>query len=330
MMGETQAFGQPLIPPVETHGETHALLVQHKGKMLYEAYGSGYATPCGPTSTYISWSMAKSMTHALVGMLVKDGLVDVAAPAPVAEWQSSLRAAITWQDLLEMRSGLEWVEDYVDGDNSHVIDMLFGKGVADHGLFAAALPLAAPIGTVWNYSSGTTNILCRCIGDILCRDLVDATAPERAERFLNFLSTRLFEPLNMTSAIAKCDDAGNFVGSSYVYATARDFMKFGELYMNGGFVDSDGVRRQLLPDNWVNHARTVVATDEETGNHYGAHWWVWPQCENSVVGTGYEGQYTVVIPEKEFILVRLGKTDTSLRPAVVHQLQQIVLKVTNI
>jgi len=329
-MGETKAFGEPLIAPVETHGETHALLVQHKGEMLYEAYGSGYATPCGPGNTFISWSMAKSMTHALVGMLVKDGLVDVAAPAPVPEWQGSPRAAITWQDLLDMHSGLEWVEDYVDGDNSHVIDMLFGKGVADHGAYAAALPLATPIGTTWNYSSGTTNILCRCIGDILCRGLVDTTAQERAEHFLQFLLVRLFKPLGMTSAIAKCDDAGNFVGSSYVYATARDFLKFGELYMNGGSVVSDGASRQLLPNNWVNHARTVVANDEVTGTQYGAHWWVWPQCENSLVATGYEGQYLAIIPEKELVMVRLGKTDTSLRSAVQQQLQRIAQKVTNI
>ena len=192
------------------------------------------------------------------------------------------------------------------------------------------MPLDAPIGTVWNYSSGTTNILCRCIGDILCRDIVHATAQVREERFLNFLSTRLFEPLGMTSAIAKCDDAGNFVGSSYVYATARDFMKFGELYMNGGAVVVDGTRRQLLPDHWVNHARTVVANDAVTETQYGAHWWVWPQCKNSVVATGYEGQYTVVIPEKELVMVRLGKTDSSLRPAVMHQLQQIALKLTNL
>jgi len=274
--------------------------------------------------------MAKSITHALVGMLVKDGLVDVSAPAPVAQWQGTPCAAITWQDLLEMRSGLEWVEDYVDGEKSHVIDMLFGKGIADHGAYAAALPLDAAIGTVWNYSSGTTNILCRCIGDILCRDVVQVTAQVREERFFNFLSTRLFEPLNMSSAIAKCDAAGNFVGSSYVYATARDFMKFGELYMNGGAVVIDGTRRQLLPDHWVNHARTVVANDAATETQYGAHWWVWPQCENSLVATGYEGQYTVVIPEKQLVMVRLGKTDTSLRPAVMHQLQQIALKVTNL
>jgi CubicO group peptidase (beta-lactamase class C family) len=231
---------------------------------------------------------------------------------------------------LEMRSGLDWVEDYVDGEKSHVIDMLFGKGIADHGAYAAALPLAVPVGTTWNYSSGTTNILCRCIGDVLCRDLVDATAHERSKRFLHFLSTRLFEPLGMTSALAKCDEAGNFVGSSYVYATARDFLKFGELYMNGGSVVVHGTRRQLLPDYWVNHARTVVANDPATETQYGAHWWVWPQCENSLVATGYEGQYLAIIPEKELVLVRLGKTDISLRPAVLHQLQQIVQKVTNL
>ena len=148
--------------------------------------------------------------------------------------------------------------------------------------------------------------------------------------FADYMNEAIFEPLGMTSALAKCDEAGNFVGSSYVYATARDFLKFGELYMNGGSVVVHGTRRQLLPDYWVNHARTVVANDPVTETQYGAHWWVWPQCENSLVATGYEGQYTVVIPEKQLVMVRLGKTDTSLRPAVMHQLQQIALKVTNL
>ena len=92
----------------------------------------------------------------------------------------------------------------------------------------------------------------------------------------------------------------------------------------------DRTRKQLLPDYLVNHARTVVANDSATETQYGAHWWVWPQCENSLVATGSEGQYTAIISEKELVMVRLGKTDISLRPAVRHQLQQIALKVTNL
>ena len=300
------------MPPAATHGETHAIVAWRGGKAIFSAFGRNYETQCGPGVTHISWSMAKSITHALVGFMVRDGLVDVDAPAGVAEWADDERSAITLRHLLEMRSGLSWLEDYVDGEKSHVIDMLFGLGKSDHAGYAVARPLEHLPGTHWVYSSGTTNIICRILGDVLG----GADASERCSRMNDFIRRRLFEPLGMTSATAKFDDVGNFVGSSYVYATAADFARFGGLYAN----DS----RNLLPNGWVESAQTTVAVDAETGNGYGHHWWIWPQLPGSLVATGYEGQYTIVLPERDLVVVRLGKTPSELRTNVVDHLIELV------
>ncbi|MFM8390684.1 MAG: serine hydrolase domain-containing protein, partial [Actinomycetota bacterium] len=176
------------MPPTATHGETHAVAAWRNGREVFAFHGSGHATPCGPGVTHISWSMAKSMTHALVGFLVADGRLDIDAPAVVPEWAGDVRNRITLRHLLEMRSGLEWIEDYVDGEKSHVIDMLFGTGKDDHAAYAAALPLTHEPGTHWVYSSGTTNIICRILGDAIGGD----GPVERRSRMETFIAKRLF------------------------------------------------------------------------------------------------------------------------------------------
>ena len=109
-----------------------------------------------------------------------------------------------------------------------------------------------------------------------------------------FLDQRLFGPAGMPDADPRFDDAGTWVGSSYVYAPARQFARFGELYLRDGCVGDD----RLLPDGWVDHARTHVATDPETGFGYGRHWWIWPDQPGSLAAHGYEGQYVIVLPER--------------------------------
>ena len=117
-----------------------------------------------------------------------------------------------------------------------------------------------------------------------------------------FLRDRLFGPVGMHSAIAKFDTAGTFVGSSYVYATASDFAKFGELYRNDGVVDG----RRVLPEGWRDHGRTYVASDENEFD-YGRQWWMWRDQPGSMACHGYEGQFCVVVPERELVVVHLGK-----------------------
>ena len=288
---------------------TLAQLVIHKGEIVSETYEPDVTAQ----TTLISWSMAKSITHALVGIAQMDGLLNVADSQLFPGWESDNRRNITLQHLLEMRSGLSWVEDYVDGDASDVIDMLFGSGKDDVAAYAIAQPLAAAPGAEWVYSSGTTNIVTRLLGNALG----DATGSH--VNIESFMRSRLFDAIGM-KAEPKYDAAGTFVGSSYVYATARDFAKFGLLYLRDGVCN--GVR--ILPGGWVDHARAQHAFDEETGLGYGAHWWTLPGERNSLVAAGYEGQYIMVIPDRDLVVVRLGKTVAELRNSVVAGLRVVI------
>ena len=259
--------------------------------------------------------MAKSITHALVGICVADGLLDPGAPAPVPEWAGDERSTITLQHLLNMRSGLRFVEDYVDGEVSHVIDMLFGEGKDDVAAYAAVLPLEARPGERWGYSSGTTNIVCRIVGDAIAPRYGDGEAGMTA-----FMRERLFDPIGMDSAIPKFDARGTFIGSSFVYATARDFARFGELYRNDGRWDDT----RILPAGWVDHARQPTPVPDAEPFGYGAHWWLWRNEPDSLACHGYEGQRTIVVPSRELVLVRLGKTPAEQGPNVDALLADMV------
>ncbi len=314
-------FGRP---PAE--GLSLALVVQRGGQVLAERYGVqpandfGPATEVGPDTALISWSMAKSITHAAVGLLVADGLVDVGAPAPVPEWAGTPKEAITLLDLLEMRSGLHFVEDYVDGETSNCIEMLFGDSGPSHAAYAARQPLVAPPGTRWSYSSGTTNIICRILGDVVSGG-PGGPPDERSAAMTDFLQRRLFGPAGMASATPKFDGAGDFVGSSFVFATARDFARFGEVYRRDGVAAGGG---RLLPAGWAEHGGRQVATDPETGFGYGRHWWRWPRLPDVMACHGYEGQFTLVVPGRELVVVHLGKTPVEASPALVERLVELV------
>lgn len=271
---------------------THALVVAQHGNIVLERYAPGH----DHESTFISWSMAKSMLSVLVGMLVGDGLLDIDEPAPVAGWQGAddPRKNITLRHLLSMRSGLAWVEDYVDDQASDVIDMLFGPGQHDVAAWAIAKPLAAAPGESWLYSSGTSNIIAKIVGDAL-------GGPQAVE---TALADRLFGPLGMTSAIPKFDQAGTWIASSFVYATARDFLAFGEFMRNDGIVDG----RRLLPEGWIDRSTRAHVIDPDSGQGYGFHWWTVEQPPRSFSANGYEGQRIEVVPELGLSFVRLGKT----------------------
>jgi CubicO group peptidase (beta-lactamase class C family) len=172
--------------------------------------------------------------------------------------------------------------------------MLFREGKDDVAGYAIARPARHEPGAVWNYSSGTSNIVAALAGRA-------AGGPEPMRRLL---VDDLFGPAGMTSAIPKFDAAGTFVGSSFVYATARDFARFGHLYLDDG--------RDLLPPGWVDHARRITPGSD---GEYGAHWWLRPgDTRGAFYASGYEGQRTVVVPAKELVVVRLGKTPIELAP----------------
>jgi CubicO group peptidase (beta-lactamase class C family) len=294
-------------------GVSLATLVVHRGRIVAEQYG-----PATDADTpLISWSMAKTITQAMIGMLVGDGLLDIDAPAAVPEFAGTDKAVITPRHLLAMRSGLEFVEDYVDDAVSHCLDMLFGAGKDDHAHYAAQLPLLHPPDTVWNYSSGTTNILARLAGDVIAGGAPGSHEPAVRE----FLERRLFGPLGMSSASPTFDPSGTFVGSSYVHATARDFARFGSLYLHDGVWDG----RRLLPEGWVDWSRTVTSVDPEPPHFgYGAHCWVWPELAGSLAAHGYEGQYIVVVPDRDLVLVQLSKVPAAVRQPLLDQLRRTI------
>ena len=309
-------------PASDTHGTSLALLVVHRGRIVHERYGVQPDTVFGPggpvtaDTTLVSWSMAKSITHALVGFLVDEGRLDPAAPAPVAEWADDDRRHITLENLLQMRDGLDFVEEYVAGDNApmpHVIDMLFGTGADDVATFAKSRPLKHAPGSFWNYSSGTTNI----VSSIVARTIANSCD------ITSFIRDRLFEPLGMTSATPRLDTAGTFIGSSYVYATARDFARFGYLYLRNGLWEG----RQLLSPAWVASAARQHAADPETNHGYGAHWWIWKSMSGVSAALGYEGQRTIIDRTRDTVIVHLGKWVHETQP-VLDQLLTDVLEAT--
>jgi len=296
----------------EDFGLTLATVVMHGGRIIAEGYGPDTS----PTTALLSWSTAKSITHALAGILVGAGRLRVDASAAalgVPEWRGEAdpRQTITIDHLLHMSDGLAFTEDYVDAGVSDVIEMLFGAGQHDVAHFAADRPLAHPPGTFWNYSSGTTNIVARVLGTLVA-DMA------------TFMRESLFQPVGMISAQPTFDDAGTFVGSSYVHATARDFARFGQLYLRDGLVEGE----RILPEGWVDHARTPAPACP-TGE-YGAHWWLHPSSPwGTFSADGYEGQYIHVVPDLDTVIVRLGKTDASLRPGVEAWLEEIAAAVAD-
>ena len=229
-------------------GLSLGLVVAQGGRIVAERYHPD----SGPDDGLVSWSMAKSVTQAMVGILLRDGRMDLGS-LPISEWADDERADISLAQLLDMRSGLAWVEEYEaesDGALTDVLEMLLGRGSDDVAGFAIDQPLAHKPGDHYYYSSGTSNIVSWAVGETLAGAGSDAATREKLVR--QFMNDELFGPLGMTSADPRFDNSGTFVGSSFLYATARDFARFGLLYLRDGVWDG----QRILPEGWVDRART--------------------------------------------------------------------------
>lgn len=275
---------------------TRGVVVVYKGQIIGEKYAENF----DELTPQMGWSMTKSVTATLIGMLVKDGKLDINQPAPVSEWKNDERSQITIDQLLRMSSGLEWEEVY--SGPSTAVSMLYEK--ADMGGFAASQSLENEPDSEWYYSSGTSNILSK---------IIRQTVGEN--NYYNYIRERLFEPLGMASAVIEPDASGTYVGSSYMYATPRDWAKFGLLYLNEGNWNGE----QLLPENWAAYVST--STPNAPTEEYGAHFWrngnshvedqfvYYPDAPNDLYSAnGFEGQRVFIIPSKDMVIVRLGQT----------------------
>ena len=276
---------------------TRALVVVHGGRIVAEGYAPGFDT----TVPLLGWSMAKMAINALVGIAVQDGKLALPDKTLLPEWRGDAdpRRQITLDQLLRMTSGLSFNEDYAD-HSSDVIQMLFVQG--DKAGFAAAKPLEYPPGAYWQYSGGTSNIIARI--------LRQRFAEER--NYLRFPRERLFEPLGMRSAVLEPDEAGTFVGSTFMYASARDWARLGLLFLRDGLWQG----RRLLPEGWV--AWSLTPTEGAPDTRYGAHVWLKllespglgepPMPEDAYYILGFDEQVVVVVPSHDLVIVRLGLT----------------------
>lgn len=292
-----EAMSEPFPDPQR---RTRAVVVVHDGQLVGERYAPGYSKD----TPLLGWSMTKSVTNALIGILAAQGRLDIAGPAPAPEWSdpADSRRAITIDQLLRMSSGLEFSEDYADLTVG-VTQMLYHSPDMAH--YAASMPLRSQPDGEWYYSSGSANIVSRIIRQTVGGNDLDYWAfPRRA----------LFDRLGMRSAVMEPDASGTFVGSSYMYATARDWARFGLLFLQDGVWNG----QRILPQGWVDYTKSPTLL---SNGEYGAHWWLnagtpgdpaskeWPDLPDDLYyASGHDGQIVAVIPSRKVVVVRLGLT----------------------
>ncbi len=288
-----RAFAEPASGP---RRHVHAIVVMHDGRIVAERYAAGF----GPQTPQLGYSMSKSVVNALLGILVRQGRLDMAMRAPVAAWQAAgdPRHAITLEQLSRMTSGLDLTEDSSGFDP--VSDMLFLR--RDMAAFAAHARLRVPPGTRWDYTSGNTLILAGVL-----RDKVGGGAPG----LIRLAHRELFEPLGMHHVLMEFDGAQTLVGSTRVYASARDWARFGQLYLDDGVIDG----RRILPAGWSDHA-----SKQTLDSLYGSGFWTntgtTPDGSHIIAGmpgdayfaSGMNGQRILIVPSQRLVIVRLGST----------------------
>lgn len=287
--------------------DTRAVLVIHDGKIIAEQY----ADPFTADMPQLGWSMTKTVIAALTGILGADGLLHVNAGANVPEWRNDgdERRNITLEHLLHMTSGMQYSEVYTAGSMSDVILMLYTTG--DTAAFTIDKPLEQTPGGTFYYNSGTSNIIARIQRQLFTN----------FQDYFNFPQERLFSKLGMTSAVIEPDASGTFVGSSYMYATPRDWAKFGLLYLQDGMWNGE----RILPEGWVDYSLTPAPAAER--GQYGVQMWLnagapndpdnRPQPNlpaNMYYLSGFEGQNILMLPDQDLIVMRMGVTTSGPRP----------------
>ena len=302
--------------------ETRAVIVLHNGQIVAERFAPGYHE----NTRLISWSMAKTVTGVMIGMLVADGRLrlDEGVPIPARQRPGDPRGEITLRQLLQMDSGLRHAEEASPPYEADTVRMLFLDGRDNMAAYAEAQPLEAEPGSKWEYSSATAVILA----DLAARALTTSTAPAERSRVVgDYLRTRLFEPLGMKSMVPEYDLAGTLIGGSLIHGTARDWARFGEFMRNKGAIKG----AQLVPVAWVD----FMTTPSPHNVGYGAQTWLnrappgeavmWPGLPGSVFSlNGHLGQFVVVSRFNGVTVVRLGKTNEGQHEPVRRAIARII------
>jgi hypothetical protein len=240
---------------------------------------------------FLSWSMAKSFTNTLAGIMVKDGKWDINQAVNILEWQTDERKKITINNLMQMQSGLRWNEDY--GNRSDVTQMLYCEG--DFAKFTYDQPSAFQAGNHWYYSSGSVNLVNYLMRKTIGND----------NDYYSFAQTELFNKIGMPDAVFEVDASGTQVGSSYIYATARDYARYALLNLQDGVFNGE----RILPEGWVKYTTTPAS---DSNGKYGSLFWLnvskyYPAAPDDMYScNGHDGQQIFIIPSKELIIVLVG------------------------
>jgi CubicO group peptidase (beta-lactamase class C family) len=292
------------------NGNAFAFMVIHKGIPVEEKYKPQF----NRQTRFLSWSMAKSFINAMVGILVKEGRLDIKKPAGLEEWKNDERSKITLNDLMQMQSGLKWNEDY--GNRSDVTLMLHCE--SDMGNFALQRPVAFPAGKHWYYSSGATNIVSKLIRRQFSTD----------SAYYVFANNKLFNRIGMPDAVFETDPSGTRVGSSYLYATARDYARFGMLFENDGVFNGE----RILPDDWVKYTTSAASA---SNGLYGSFFWLnrskkYPSAPVDMFACdGHDGQHIYILPTQQLVVVILGYSPTSKGGMDTDRLLKDILSTLN-
>ncbi|MFZ5940334.1 MAG: serine hydrolase domain-containing protein [Bacteroidota bacterium] len=283
-------------PGEEPFRKSLGVAVVYDNQLIGEKYLDGYDA----TTPFLGWSMTKSITGAMTGILVEEGLLDLNAPAAVPEWTGDERKDITTEQILHMSSGLDWFENYFTISDATVMLM------QSDDMFASVIKCPAKYkpGTYWNYSSGDANLLSGLIRTAIGND----------EAYHRFPYERLLHPIGMVSTLMETDASGLFVASSYCYATTRDWARFGLLFLNNGIFEGD----TILQPSWVDFCRTPAPA---SGGNYAGTFWLKesnPLQELKDVPSdvyfadGFQGQRIYIIPSKKLVVVRMGYSMANL------------------
>ncbi len=298
------AFGET---PSGPHRFTKAVVVVQDGKLIAERYAPGY----GVDTPILGWSMTKSVTNALLGILVREGKISMQGPAPIAAWSDPKdpRHAISLDNLERMASGLDIGQSMTQNISTGLdptAHMVFDT--SDMAAYAERARLKSPPGTAWTYTNGNILLLSRVI-----RDQVGGDAPS----VLRFAHRELFDKLGMTKVTLEFDAAGTPIGSSHMWASARDWARFGMLYLDDGVVGGE----RILPVGWTDYSARMTPGSETYG--YGAGFWTnrgdgdgvrrrvgGGMPTDSYFARGSQGQYTIIIPSRKLVIVRMGMAYT--------------------
>ncbi len=267
--------------------KSRAVVVIYKDQIIAEKYADGF----NKDSKFLGWSMTKSILSTVFGVMQHQGKINVLEKAPIATWQNDARKNITINNLLQMNSGLEWDENY--DEISDATKMLFLE--RDMTKMQENKPLVGKPNESWNYSSGTTNLLSGILRNYF----------QTHQEYLDFWYTDFIDRIGMNSMLLEADLSGNYVGSSYSWATARDWGKFGLLYLKNGNWNGD----ELFTKDWVDYVKTPTNT---SGGIYGAQFWLNSNegfkdvPNNMYYADGYQGQRVYVLPDEEMVIVRFG------------------------